>query len=516
MVPANSATSSPTSPEPSVVLPCALQSVARLRPRTCADARNVPSGRWVNVRAFGIVERTAVDIVEQQSRRSVRAVPGSRPVHRAGRRRPAAARRQRRPARARRDRRGRSTCAKGTVHGILRTLQRRRLRRAGPTLRQVPARRRRCCTSAPATSTSTSCGPRAINWADPLAARSGEAVGSARPGRARCCVVHHVFRPDDTLQTLRRSARCCRCTPARWARCCSPTTPVRHAAGPDLEPYTRRTVVPPRDARRGRLAAVRERRLGRRGRGDDRRARPAIAAPIRGLRWPGGRRASASPARSSELFGDGRRAAPARTPSSCVADVREAVRARCSQRRCAARGTSGRDGHDRAVRRRRSTRAPPRPGASLFDRRGRLRLGGPARAPAALPAARAGSSTTRWRSGATCERLVPGRAAPGRARRRTRSPRSASPTSARPPCSGTGAPACRWAGPSSGRTPAPTRSSAELVADGPARRSSELCGLPLGHLLRRPAAALAARPRARGCGPAPSAARCCSARWRPG
>ena len=43
---------------------------------------------------------------------------------------------------------------------------------------------------------------RSINWADPLAARSGEAVriGTVRDGQV--LVVHHVFRPDDTFQTL--------------------------------------------------------------------------------------------------------------------------------------------------------------------------------------------------------------------------------------------------------------------------------------------------------------------------
>ncbi|MGH3432333.1 MAG: IclR family transcriptional regulator [Thermocrispum sp.] len=43
---------------------------------------------------------------------------------------------------------------------------------------------------------------RAINWADGLAARSGEVVriGSLREGNV--LVVHHVFRPDDTQQTL--------------------------------------------------------------------------------------------------------------------------------------------------------------------------------------------------------------------------------------------------------------------------------------------------------------------------
>lgn len=43
---------------------------------------------------------------------------------------------------------------------------------------------------------------RAINWADALAARSGEAVRIGTHLQGRLLVVHHVFRPDDTLQTL--------------------------------------------------------------------------------------------------------------------------------------------------------------------------------------------------------------------------------------------------------------------------------------------------------------------------
>lgn len=43
---------------------------------------------------------------------------------------------------------------------------------------------------------------RAINWADALAARSGEAVRIGSPLDGKVLVVHHVFRPDDMLQTL--------------------------------------------------------------------------------------------------------------------------------------------------------------------------------------------------------------------------------------------------------------------------------------------------------------------------
>lgn len=43
---------------------------------------------------------------------------------------------------------------------------------------------------------------RAINWADALAARSGEAVRIAAPQHGDVVVVHHVFRPDNTAQAL--------------------------------------------------------------------------------------------------------------------------------------------------------------------------------------------------------------------------------------------------------------------------------------------------------------------------
>jgi DNA-binding IclR family transcriptional regulator len=42
----------------------------------------------------------------------------------------------------------------------------------------------------------------AINWADPLAARTGEAVRIGALQAGAVIVVHHVFRPDDTRQAL--------------------------------------------------------------------------------------------------------------------------------------------------------------------------------------------------------------------------------------------------------------------------------------------------------------------------
>ncbi|WP_033342648.1 IclR family transcriptional regulator [Catenuloplanes japonicus] len=90
--------------------------------------------------------------------------------------------------------------AKGTAHGIMRTLQRvgfvaqdadgkyllgDALLHLGTSHLDVNELR-----------------SRAINWADPLAARSGEAVRIGTVADGRVLVVHHVFRPDDTPQRL--------------------------------------------------------------------------------------------------------------------------------------------------------------------------------------------------------------------------------------------------------------------------------------------------------------------------
>lgn len=91
--------------------------------------------------------------------------------------------------------------AKGTAHGILRTLQRvgfvEQDRATGKY--QLGAALLHLGTSYLDVNELRS---RAINWADALAARSGEAVRIGAPLDGKVLVVHHVFRPDDTLQTL--------------------------------------------------------------------------------------------------------------------------------------------------------------------------------------------------------------------------------------------------------------------------------------------------------------------------
>ena len=112
--------------------------------------------------------------------------------------------------------------AQGTTHGILRTLQ-----RVGFVEQDKESGKYQLGATLLHLGTSyldvNELRSRAINWADALAARSGEAVRIGTPLERQVLVVHHVFRPDDTLQAS-TSARCCRCTPPRWARCCSRTT----------------------------------------------------------------------------------------------------------------------------------------------------------------------------------------------------------------------------------------------------------------------------------------------------
>ena len=145
---------------------------------------------------------------------------------------------------------------------------------------------RPCCTWAPAIWTSTNCGPARstgpTRWPRAAARRSG----SAPSWRVRCwsCTTSSV---PTTRSRPSTSARCCRCTPPRWARCCSRTA---SAGSPrrELDQFTRRTVVAPRELAAA-LDEVREAGWGAEieeltlGRGGRRRADP-------GVRRPGGRR----------------------------------------------------------------------------------------------------------------------------------------------------------------------------------------------------------------------------------
>ena len=207
--------------------------------------------------------------------------------------------------------------AKGTTHGILRTLQNVDFVEQDPATGkyQLGAALLHLGTSYLDVNELRS---RSINWADALAARSGEAVRLGTPLEGQVLIVHHVFRPDDTLQTLdvgallplhaSRSARCCWPSARRRGRCGGRAGGV-HPAHPG-----RPGALTPA------LAEVRELGWARRSTGNDARARPA--SPRRSgatAAWWWAR--SASPARWS---GSATPQGPGR-PS--VTQVRDAARA---------------------------------------------------------------------------------------------------------------------------------------------------------------------------------------------
>ena len=119
---------------------------------------------------------------------------------------------------------------------------------------------------------------RSINWADPLAARSGEAVRIGTLMDSKVLVVHHVFRPDDTLQTLDVGTLLPPHATALGKVLLA--YDARGAGYGDLAPYTRRTLASPRALARA-LVAIRES-----GWGSDIEemtvGEAGVAAPIRG------------------------------------------------------------------------------------------------------------------------------------------------------------------------------------------------------------------------------------------
>jgi DNA-binding IclR family transcriptional regulator len=122
---------------------------------------------------------------------------------------------------------------------------------------------------------------RSINWADPLAARSGEAVRIGTLLDGHVLVVHHVFRPDDTLQALDVGSLLPPHATALGKVLLA--YDAGHSAAilqRELEPYTRRTLVAPRALARA-LGAIRE--AGWSAEIEEMTAgKAAIAAPIRG------------------------------------------------------------------------------------------------------------------------------------------------------------------------------------------------------------------------------------------
>jgi DNA-binding IclR family transcriptional regulator len=83
---------------------------------------------------------------------------------------------------------------------------------------------------------------RATNWADTLAGRTGESVRIGAPLGSQVLVVHHVFRPDDSTQTLEVGAT----LPAHataLGKVLLAYLPSMNGLDLPLERYTRRTIT---------------------------------------------------------------------------------------------------------------------------------------------------------------------------------------------------------------------------------------------------------------------------------
>ncbi|MFJ9870414.1 IclR family transcriptional regulator [Streptomyces sp. NPDC101165] len=170
--------------------------------------------------------------------------------------------------------------AKGTAHGILRTLQHVDFveQDAATGKYQLGAALLHLGTSYLDVNELRS---RSLNWADALAARSGESVRLGTPLEGRVLVVHHVFRPDDTFQTLDvgsllplHASSLGKVLLAYGAASLEPGQELQ------LESYTRHTLVTPEQLTRalaevrelGWAAEIQEMSMGEAG----------LAAPIRG------------------------------------------------------------------------------------------------------------------------------------------------------------------------------------------------------------------------------------------
>jgi DNA-binding IclR family transcriptional regulator len=209
--------------------------------------------------------------------------------------------------------------ARGTAHGILRTLQ-----GVGFVEQDEETGKYRLGAALLHLGTSyldvNELRSRAINWADALAARSGEAVRIGTPLDGKVLVVHHVFRPDDTLQTLDVGALLPAHATALGKVLLAYAGDATALSGGDLEPFTRRTKTVPRDLARA-LAEVRD--MGWASEIEEMTVGEAgVAAPIRGQ---GGLVVGAIGIRGAveRICGSGGRPNP--TLVTCVRDAARAV-----------------------------------------------------------------------------------------------------------------------------------------------------------------------------------------------
>ncbi|MFS4093718.1 IclR family transcriptional regulator [Streptomyces sp. AF1A] len=170
--------------------------------------------------------------------------------------------------------------AKGTAHGILRTLQHVDFVEQDATTGkyQLGAALLHLGTSYLDVNELRS---RSLNWADALAARSGESVRLGTPLEGSVLIVHHVFRPDDSFQTLDvGSLLPLHASSLGKVLLAYGTACVEPGWEKGLEAYTRHTLVDPERLARA-LAEVRERGWAAETQ-EMSMGEAGIAAPIRG------------------------------------------------------------------------------------------------------------------------------------------------------------------------------------------------------------------------------------------
>ncbi|MDX3075319.1 IclR family transcriptional regulator [Streptomyces sp. NPDC088354] len=170
--------------------------------------------------------------------------------------------------------------AKGTAHGILRTLQHVDFVEQDPSTGkyQLGAALLHLGSSYLDVNDLRS---RSINWADALAARSGETVRLGTPLEGQVLIVHHVFRPDDSLQTLDVGALLpLHASALGKVLLAFGASHVDAAVAAGLEAYTRHTLTDPEELGRA-LAEVREQGWGAEVQ-EMSMGEAGVAAPIRG------------------------------------------------------------------------------------------------------------------------------------------------------------------------------------------------------------------------------------------
>lgn len=141
--------------------------------------------------------------------------------------------------------------AKATVYGLLRSLEVEELverdeetgkYRLGPALLQLGN----------AFLDSHELRARSLLWADALATRTQEAVRVGVPNGDNVLIVHHVFRPDNSVQILEVGAAIPwhACALGKATAAYFEETAVRHLLEGSLQRLTGRTITEPRDLRR--------------------------------------------------------------------------------------------------------------------------------------------------------------------------------------------------------------------------------------------------------------------------